>query len=75
MLASLLPLAAEIAEEEEDLTLFYVLGGLAAVWAIALFLVGMRSPGFPGSPGAQRAVMAVSVLVVVGAMASAVITA
>jgi hypothetical protein len=75
MLATLLTLAAETAEEEPSKTLFYILGGAAAVWAVALFAVGMRSPTFPGSPGAQRGVIAVSVLIVIGAMASAVLTA
>jgi len=75
MLATLLTFAAETAEEESSKTAFYVLGSLAAVWAIVLFALGMRSPEFPGSAGAQRGVIAVSVLVVVGAMASAVVTA
>ena len=74
MLATLLTLAAETAEAEPSQTLFYVLGSVAAVWAIVLFAVGMRSPNFPASPGAQRGVIAVSVLVVIGAMASAVLT-
>jgi hypothetical protein len=74
MLATLLTLAAETAEAEPSKTPFYVLGTVAAVWAIVLFAVGMRSPGFPASPGAQRGVIAVSVLVVLGAMASAVLT-
>jgi hypothetical protein len=75
MLATLLTFAAETAEEEPSKTLFYVLGGAAVVWALVLFTLGMRSPAFPGSRGAQRGVIAVSVLVVLGAMASAVITA
>ena len=75
MLATLLTLAAETAEEEPSKTPFYILGALAAVWAIVLFTVGMRSPTFPGSPGAQRGVIAISVLIVLGAMASAVLTA
>jgi hypothetical protein len=74
MLATLLTFAAEAAEAEPNKTAFYVFGGLAAVWAIFLFAVGMRSETFPGSPGAQRGVMAVSVLVVLGAMASAILT-
>jgi hypothetical protein len=74
MLATLLTLAAETAEEEPSKTAFYILGGAAAVWAIVLFAVGMRSPTFPGSAGAQRGVMAVSVLIVLGTMASAVLT-
>ena len=47
MLATLLVFAQEVAEEEHDQTLFYILGGLAAVWAIVLFAVGMRSPRLP----------------------------
>ena len=74
MLATLLTLAAETAEEEPSKTAFYILGAAAAVWAIVLFSIGMRSPEFPASQGAQRGVIAISVLVVVGAMASAVLT-
>jgi hypothetical protein len=75
MLATLLTLAAETAEEESSKTPFYILGAAAAVWAIVLFAIGMRSPEFPGSPAVQRGVIAISVLVVIGAMASAVLTA
>jgi hypothetical protein len=75
MLAALWIFAAEAAEAETDKTAFYVIGSLAAVWAIVLFAVGMRSPSFPGSPGAMRGVIAVSVLLVAGAMASSVLTA
>jgi hypothetical protein len=68
--------AAETAvEEESSKTAFYILGGAAAAWAVILFAVGMRSETFPGSAGAQRGVIAISVLVVIGAMASAVLTA
>jgi hypothetical protein len=63
------------AEEETSKTAFYILGGAAAAWAIVLFAVGMRSESFPGSRGAQRGVIAISVLLVLGAMASAVLTA
>ena len=75
MLATLLTLAAETAGEESSKVPFYVLGGAAAVWAIVLFALGMRSPEFPGSQGAQRGVIAVSVVLVVAAMASSVLTA
>jgi hypothetical protein len=74
MLATLLIFAQETAEEESSKTAFYVLGALAAVWAVALFAVGMRSPQFPGSVAAQRGVIAVSVVIVVAAMASSVLT-
>jgi len=75
MLATLLTFAAEAPEEETSKTAFYILGGAAAAWAIILFAVGMRSATFPGSAAAQRGVMAISVLLVVSAMASAVLTA
>jgi hypothetical protein len=72
--ADSLVLATEAAEEEPNQTLFYVLGGLAAAWAITLFALGMRSERFPGSDGAMRGVIAVSVVLVAAAMASAVIS-
>jgi len=75
MLATLLILAAETAEDEPSKVPFYILGSAAAVWAIVLFTLGMRSPTFPSSSGAQRGVIAVSVLLVVAAMASSVLTA
>jgi hypothetical protein len=75
MLATLLTFAAEAAEEEPSKTAFYILGGAAAVWAIILFALGMRSATFPGSAAAQRGVMAISVVLVISAMASAVLTA
>ena len=74
MLATLLTFAAEAAEHEPSKTAFYICGAVAAVWAILLFAIGMRSERFPASPTAQRGVIAVSVLVVIGAMASAVLT-
>ncbi len=76
MLATLLTFATEALEEEESSkTVFYILGGAAAVWAIALFALGMRSHTFPGTPAAQRGVIAISILLVIGAMASSVLTA
>ena len=75
MLSALAVFAAEVAEEETSKTAFYVLGGAAAVWAIVLFALGMRSPRFPGSVAAQRGVIAVSVVLILSAMASAVLTA
>lgn len=75
MLATLFTLAAEVAEEESEPIAFYIIGAVAAVWAMLLFAVGMRSPDFPGSAVAQRGVIAVSVLVVVAAMASSVLSA
>jgi len=71
---ALLIFAQEAIEDEPSKTPFYILGGAAAVWAVVLFAVGMRSRDFPGTAGAQRAVMAISVVLVAAAMASAVLT-
>ena len=73
--ADSLVFAAEASEAETSKTLFYVMGGALAAWAVILFLVGMRSHTFAGSPGGQRGVIAISVLLVVATMASSIITA
>jgi hypothetical protein len=75
MLATLLVFAQEVVEEEEaEPVAFYLLGGLAALWAVTLFAIGMRSHTFPGSAAAQRVVTLISVLIVAAAMASAVLS-
>ena len=74
MLHALVSLAATEGEESSK-TLFYVLGGVLVAWALAVSAVGIaRHETFPPSAGATRAVMAISVLLVLAAMASAVIT-
>ena len=72
-LALLLQVAAE--EAEKSKVPFFVAGGLFAVWAIVLFAVGMRTQTFPGGQSGERTVIAVSVVLMVAAMATAVITA
>jgi len=74
-LATFTAFAQEVVEEEEaEPVAFYILGGIAALWAITLFLIGMNAPKFPGSAAAQRVVTLISVLVVAAAMASAVLS-
>ena len=73
-MSGFLPLAAEQAAETSKVP-FYIAGGLFAAWAIVLFLYGMRTEGFPESQGVARAVMSVSVVLMLAAMATAVITA
>ena len=73
-LADTLVSAAEVAEEESEPVAFYIVGGIAAVWAIVLFSIGMRSHTFPAGKAAQGVVMLISILVVAGAMASAVLS-
>jgi hypothetical protein len=75
VLHALVSLAAA-EQEESSKTLFYVLGGVLVAWALLVSAVGIkRHETFPPSPEATRAVMGISVLLVLCAMASAVITA
>jgi len=76
MVHALLVLAAEAAEEAEpSKTAFYVCGSVLAVWAVTLGLIGLRSPDFPGGNSGQRGVIAITAVLVLAAMATAVITA
>lgn len=75
-IASLFLLAAEAAEKaEKDKTPFYVAGVLLVVWAITVSALGITRPDFPGSTGATRAVYAISLVLVLGAMSMAIATA
>ena len=75
MPATLIAFAAE-AGAEPSKTLFYICGGLLAVWAVVVAAVGIRAhETFPSSRGRARGVMAISVLLIAAAMATAVITA
>jgi plastocyanin len=62
-----LPLAAEI-------NAFHVLGGLTALWAVILAALGLMRHDFPPK-GADKIVMAVSALLVVGTIGAAIGTA
>jgi hypothetical protein len=73
MLHVVLAQAAE--ETEPSKVAFYIAGGVFVVWAMTLFLVGMRNDSFPGGQTAARGVMAVSLVLMAAAMATAVITA
>jgi hypothetical protein len=73
MLHALLVLAA--AEEHTSKTAFYLLGGLLTVYAVALSAVGLSRADFPSSPGVAKGIMALSVVLMAGAMVGAIITA
>lgn len=76
MLHAFLTFAAETAGEEESPTLFYIFGGALALWAVIVSFVGIRrQENWPGSEGTARAIMGISSVLVVLAMASAVISA
>jgi plastocyanin len=55
---------------------FYVAGGVLVVWALVLSLgIGLRRPDFPSSLKGQRTVVAISAVLVLGAISTAVLTA
>jgi hypothetical protein len=51
---------------------FHVIGGLTAIWAVAVAVIGIKKEDFPG--GAEKIVGAISVLLVIGAISAAVLT-
>jgi plastocyanin len=54
---------------------FYIAGGALVAWALIVSLgLGMRIPGFPDTAAAQRGVIAVTVVLVLAAVGTAVIT-
>lgn len=53
---------------------FHVLGGLLAVWALVVSFLGVTRENFPATKGAERLVALISVVLVLAAIGSAVIT-
>jgi plastocyanin len=69
-----LQLAPVLAAEKSKVP-FYIAGGLLVVWALTLSVgIGMRKPDFPGSAAGQRGVVAVSAVLVLAAVSTAVLT-
>jgi hypothetical protein len=54
---------------------FYILGGALAGWAVLVSFLGITRSGFPGSATAERAVAAISALLVLGAVGAAIVGA
>jgi hypothetical protein len=54
---------------------FHVCGVLFAAWALIVSFLGITREGFPASDGAERAVGAISVILAVAAIATAIYTA
>lgn len=62
--------------EESSKTLFYLAGGLLAVFAVVISAVGIRGIGsFPAGKAQTRGVIGIAALLVLFAAASAIITA
>ena len=67
--------AAAEGHEESSKTLFYVAGGVLAVFAVIISVVGIRGIAtFPSSKGQTRGVLGLAALLVLGAMAAAILT-
>ena len=63
-----------LAADEPSKIPFYIAGGLFVVWAVALAGVGLTRPAFPVDGRGARGVMAVSLVLAVASMATAVLT-
>jgi hypothetical protein len=63
-----------VAAGEPSKVPFYIAGGVLVLWALALATVGLTRPAFPENERGARAVMTVSALLMLIAMATAVIT-
>jgi hypothetical protein len=75
MLHALATLLLAVDEHEPAKLPFYIGGGALAVWAVLVGFFGLRSESFPDGDGAARAVMGTSLVLVVVAMATTLITA
>jgi hypothetical protein len=62
------------AAEEPSKVPFYLAGGALALWAVILAGIGLTRPAFPYNIRGQRGVIAISLVLVVIAIAMAIIT-
>ena len=53
---------------------FHVLGGLLALWALVVSFLGITRENFPATRGTERIVTAISIVLVILAIASAALT-
>jgi hypothetical protein len=66
---------APIIGAEKSKVPFYIAGGALVLWAVFLSLgLGMRKPSFPGSRAGERAVIAITAVLVLAAASMAVAT-
>jgi hypothetical protein len=67
-------LAVLFAAAEPSKVPFYIAGGALAVYAVVLAGIGLTQPEFPYSVRGQRAVIAVSFVLIVIAIAAGILT-
>ena len=56
------------------MSIFFFVAVIVALWAVALTVLGLRNPGFPGKEGGARIIAAVSFVVAGAGIATAVIS-
>ena len=75
MLEALIVFASTEGGEESSKTLFYLAGGLLAVFAVVISVIGIRGIGsFPSGTGQARGVIGVAALLVLAAVTAAIVT-
>jgi len=66
---------APLLAAEKSKVPFYIAGGLLVVWALVVSLgIGMRREDFPGNAAAERMVIAITAVLVLAAVSTAVLT-
>jgi plastocyanin len=66
---------APVLAAEKSKVPFYIAGGLLVAWALVVSLaLGMRRPAFPDNLAGERTVIAISVVLVLAAVSTAVLT-
>ncbi len=74
MHATIVHIAPVLAAEKSKVP-YYIAGGLLVAWALILSLgIGSRNPNFPSTLGGQRAVIAITVVLVLATVSMAVAT-
>jgi hypothetical protein len=71
VLASAASEGSKHADDVHSYTLFYVVGGVLAAFAVLVSVVGFSRAEFPGGKAAANALMGVCAVLALGAMASA----
>ena len=76
MLHALITVFASTEGEESSKTLFYLAGGILAVFAVVISAIGISRIGsFPASTGQARGVIGLAALLVLAAITAAIVTA
>ena len=76
MLHALTIVFASTEGEESSKSLFYLAGGILAVFAVVISAIGITRIGsFPASTGQVRGVIGLAALLVLAAMTAAIVTA